>query len=231
MSASRALERRYRYLYKPLLFALCLLPALGCLGGILATSGLPGVPGFDLGADPVRFVLDNLGKSAINLLLLTLLISPLRHLSGNSQLLRLRRMLGLFVFTYALLHFIVYVGVFQAHSWHLISQDILKRPFITMGFAALLLLLPLALTSTNRMMRRLGRRWQTLHRLIYVIAILAVVHYWKMLKSDYREPLLYASMLGVLLGWRIWHYYGRPGRRAPPRTTSKSEPPTVPGKA
>jgi methionine sulfoxide reductase heme-binding subunit len=129
-----------------------------------------------------------------------------------------RRMLGLFVFTYALLHFTVYVGVFQALSAHAIIEDIVKRPFITMGFTALLLLLPLAITSTNKMMRRLGRRWQTLHRLIYLIAMLAVLHFWKMLKSDYHEPLLYASMLALLLGWRVWHRYGR-RRQAVPTST------------
>ena len=147
----------------------------------------------------------------------------LRHWSGNAQLLRVRRMLGLFAFFYALMHFSVYVGPFQSLSWSLIAQDIAKRPYITIGFTALLLLVPLAVTSTNAMMRRLGRRWQQLHRLIYPIALLAVLHFWKMLKSDYREPLVYAAILALLLGARLWRRYRR-ARAA----TSTSAPPTAP---
>jgi sulfoxide reductase heme-binding subunit YedZ len=222
-----ATEQRYRLLYKPLAFLACLVPFLGCVGGIAAISGVPGLPGFNLGVDPVRFVLDTLGKTAINLLLITLLVSPLRQLTGNANLIRLRRMLGLFSFFYALMHFIVYIGPFQSFSWAEIVKDIAKRPFITIGFASLLLLTPLAITSTNKMMRRLGRRWQMLHRLIYPIAMLTLLHFWKMLKSDYREPLLYACILALLLGWRIWWHY-RP-RRAP--ATSRSVLPKVPEKA
>ena len=180
---------------------------MGCLGGILALSGVP-APGFALGADPVRFVLDTFGKTTLNLLLITLLVSPVRQLMGLSNLLRLRRMLGLFVAFYALMHFITYVGPFQGLSWKAVAEDIAKRPYITIGFTALLMLIPLAITSTNRMMRRLGRRWQTLHRLIYLIAPLAVLHFWKMIKLDYRQPLLYACMVAVLLGWRLWRRFG-----------------------
>jgi sulfoxide reductase heme-binding subunit YedZ len=196
-------DRRYRYLYKPLVFIACLVPAAGVLGGLLAASGVPHVAGFDLGADPVRESLDELGKTAIRLLLITLAVTPLRQLAGNANLIRLRRMLGVFAFTYALLHFLLYIGLFQSFIWSEILKDIAKRPYITAGFAGLLMLIPLALTSTNRMMRRLGRRWQTLHRLIYLIAPLAVLHFWKMLKSDYRQPLIYALILAVLLGWRV----------------------------
>ena len=203
-SPRRPVDQRYRYLYKPLIFAACLIPFLGCAGGILAISGYARVPGFDLGVDPVRFVLDTLGKTAINMVLITLLVTPVREIAGNANLIRLRRMLGLFAFFYALMHFIVYAGPFQELSWYAIAKDILKRPFITVGFLAFLLLLPLVITSTNKMMRRLGRRWRTLHRLIYLIAMLAVLHFWKMLKSDYREPLIYACILAVLLGWRVW---------------------------
>jgi methionine sulfoxide reductase heme-binding subunit len=201
---ARPIDLRYRYLYKPIVFCACLVPFAGCLGGILALQGFGWARGFDLGVDPVRFVLDVLGKTALNLLLITLLVSPVRTLTGWSNLLRLRRMLGLFAFFYALMHFTMYIGPFQGFSWHLIVQDIAKRPFITIGFAALLLLVPLAVTSTQKMMRRLGRRWQQLHRLIYLIAALGVLHYWKMLKLGWREPLLYAGILAVLLGWRVW---------------------------
>jgi methionine sulfoxide reductase heme-binding subunit len=170
-------------------------------------SGYPRVPGFPLGVDPVRFVLDTFGKTALNLLLITLAVTPVRQLTHLNNLIRLRRMLGLFVLFYALMHFLTYIGPFQGLSWHSIAEDISKRRYITIGFTALLLLIPLAVTSTNKMMRRLGRRWQTLHRLIYLIAPLAVLHFWKMLKLDYRQPLLYACMLAVLLGWRLWRRY------------------------
>jgi sulfoxide reductase heme-binding subunit YedZ len=201
--ALSSVDRRYRFVYKPLVFIACLVPGLGVLGGLLLASGIPHAIGFDLGADPVRESLDELGKTAINLLLVTLTVTPLRQLTGNAHLLRLRRMLGVFAFAYAALHFLLYVGLFQSFIWSEILKDIAKRPFITVGFLALLLLIPLAATSTNRMMRRLGRRWQSLHRLIYLIAPLAVLHYWKMLKSDYREPLIYALILVTLLGWRV----------------------------
>jgi methionine sulfoxide reductase heme-binding subunit len=224
-AAAHRLDQRYQRLYKPLLFMACLVPVLGCAGGILALSGVRWVPGFDLGVDPVRFVLDTLARTALNLLFATLLITPLRQLSGNAQLLRLRRMLGLFAFSYALLHFLTYLGPFQGFSWPEISKDILKRPFITIGFTALLLLVPLAASSTDRMMRRLGRRWRSLHRLVYVATALAVLHFWKMLKHEYRQPLLYACVLAALLGWRIWRAY------RPAAATSKSGLPKVQGKA
>lgn len=181
------------------------------------------MPGFALGVDPVRFVLDTLGKTALNLLLITLAVSPVRQLAGLSNLIRLRRMLGLFVVFYASMHFLTYIGPFQGLSWPAIAQDIGKRPYITIGFTSLLLLVPLAVTSTDKMMRRLGRRWQTLHRLIYLIAPLVVLHYWKMLKLAGREPLVYASILAVLLAWRVWRRYGRARRlRIGPAAASKT---------
>ena len=191
-------ERRYRLLYKPLLFLACLVPLAWCVAGVL---GLP-VP--SLLPDPQRKVLGILGHTSLNLLLLTLAVTPARQLTGNAHLLRLRRMLGVFAFCYALLHFITYVGAIQGFSWSAIIKDIVKRPYITIGFAALLMLLPLAVTSTNAMMRRLGRRWQKLHRLIYPIAIFGVWHYWWQVKKDIREPLIYAVLLALLVGWRLW---------------------------
>jgi len=209
-----AIERRYRYAYKPALFLACLVPLAWALSGVL---GLP-VP--TLGADPVRKVLGIFGHSALNLLLITLCVTPLRYLTGNANLLRLRRMLGVFAFSYALLHFLTYLGPYQAFMWRVILHDVMKRPYITIGFAALLLLTPLAITSTNAMMRRLKRRWQSLHRLIYLIAILGVWHYWWQTKSDIHEPLLYAVILATLLGWRLW--------RRQRKATSKSALPRVP---
>jgi sulfoxide reductase heme-binding subunit YedZ len=225
----RSVDQRYRYVYKPLAFCACLIPLLGCAGGVLGLSGVR-VPGFNLGVDPVRYVLDVLGKTTLNLVLITLLVSPVRQLTGWNNLLRLRRMLGLFAFSYALLHFSMYVGPFQGLSWTAIAQDIAKRPYITIGFAALLMLIPLAVTSTNKMMRRLGRRWTTLHRLIYLIAALGVLHYWKMLKLPGREPLVYAAILAVLLGWRVWRRL-RPAHHAARPATSKSAIPKAPEKA
>ncbi|HEX3983380.1 MAG TPA: protein-methionine-sulfoxide reductase heme-binding subunit MsrQ [Acidisoma sp.] len=228
----RSVEQRYRYIYKPLVFCACLIPFLGCAGGVLMLSGFARVPGFNLGVDPVRYVLDVLGKTTLNLVLITLLVTPVRQLTGWSNLLRLRRMLGLFAFSYALLHFGMYIGPFQGLSWTAITQDIAKRPYITIGFAALLMLVPLAVTSTNKMMRRLGRRWTTLHRLIYLIAALGVLHYWKMLKLANREPLIYACILAALLGWRLWRRL-RPAQRAARAgiATSKSSIPKAPEKA
>ncbi len=215
-------DRRYRLVYKPLLFIACLIPLGWALGGVLALGGLlPSMPLFDLGADPVRKVLGIVGKTTLNLLLITLAVTPLRQLTGNGYLIRLRRMLGVFAFFYACLHFMVYLGPFQGFSWDAITKDIVKRPYITLGFTALLMLVPLAITSTNGWMRRLKKRWQKLHRLIYPIAILGVWHYWWQVKQDIREPLIYATILAVLLGWRLWRWQQR---RA---ATLKSAPPTA----
>ncbi|MGH8115443.1 MAG: sulfite oxidase heme-binding subunit YedZ, partial [Rhodanobacteraceae bacterium] len=158
----RAVDLRFRYLYKPITFCAALVPFAGCVGGVLALYGLPFVRGFNLGVDPQRYVLDIFGKTALNMLLITLLVSPARQLTHWGNLLRLRRMLGLFAFFYALMHFTMYI-FYENVSWQMILQDIAKRPYTTVGFAALVLLVPLAITSTNGMMRRLGRRWQTLH--------------------------------------------------------------------
>ena len=210
---SNPIDRRYRFIYKPAVFLACLVP-LAWVAAALAQLPVPG-----LGADPVRRMLGIFGHSALNLLLITLCVSPLRQLTGNAQLLRLRRMLGVWAFTYALLHFLTYIGPFQGFSGSAIVKDLVKRPYITIGFTALLMLLALAITSTNGWMRRLRRRWQSLHRLIYVSTALGVWHYWWQVKKDIREPLIYAALAAVLLGWRWW-------RRQ--RATSNSALPTVP---
>ena len=157
-----------------------------------------------LGADPVAEVEHRLGLWALRLLLLTLAITPLRQLTGQAVLLRFRRMLGLYAFAYASLHFAAYLALDLRGYWTQVFEEIAKRPYITVGFAAWLLLVPLAVTSTQGWIRRLGRRWGQLHRLVYAIAILAVLHFWWIVKSDYREPLLYAAVLAVLLSWRLW---------------------------
>jgi methionine sulfoxide reductase heme-binding subunit len=157
-----------------------------------------------LGADPVKKLERELGLRALQLLLLlTLLITPLRQLLNLPHLSRLRRMLGLFAFSYTLLHFTVYLSLDLEFNFGAFFKDVAKRPYITIGLLALLLLIPLAVTSTNKMMRRLGRRWQKLHRLIYPIAILGVWHFWWQVKRDIREPLAYAAILAALLGYRL----------------------------
>jgi len=182
---------------KALVFLLCLLP--------LAKLALEifGVAGMSLGANPIEELIHRLGIWGLNFLLITLAVTPLRRLTGKSWLLRFRRMLGLFAFFYVLMHFLTYAGLDQRFDLSVIFEDIAERPFITVGFTAFLLLIPLAATSTNAMMKRLGRRWQKLHRLVYVIAILGVVHFYWQVKLDTLEALVYAAILAVLLGYRL----------------------------
>ena len=189
-------EQRYRFLYKPVMFGASLVPLAWLLGGAFGWLDL------SLGADPVKKLELECCKWALNFLLITLLVTPLRQLTGLTHLLRLRRMSGLFAFFYAVLHFTVYLTLDLEFNFRALLGDIAKRPYITIGFIALVLLIPLALTSTNKMMRRLGRRWQKLHRLIYVIAVLGVWHFYWQVKSDVREPLIYAGILALLLGYR-----------------------------
>jgi sulfoxide reductase heme-binding subunit YedZ len=208
-------DDRYRYVYKPLAFLAGLGPAA------LLAAGALGLFGAGLGADPVDELLHATGKTALNFLFLTLLVTPLRQVAGWPHLIRLRRMLGLFAFSYACAHFAVYVLIDRGLDFASILTDIAERPYITVGFAALVLLVPLATTSTNGMMRRLGRRWQQLHRLVYPIAALAVLHYYWQVKRDVREPLVYAAVLAGLLGYRYLR------RR---RATSRSGSATAPGR-
>jgi len=158
-----------------------------------------------LGANPVQFVTWSTGTWTLVFLCITLAVTPLRKLTGWATLIRFRRMLGLFAFFYASLHFITYVWLDQWFDVLAMIKDIGKRPFITVGFAAFVLLVPLAVTSTRAMTRRLGRRWQTLHRLIYAIGVLAILHFWWMKagKHDLAQPKLYAAIMIVLLGWRV----------------------------
>ncbi|CAA7623364.1 sulfite oxidase heme-binding subunit YedZ [Magnetospirillum sp. SS-4] len=180
---------------KPLVFALCLLP-LAWLAARAMTVGL--------GANPIEALIRFLGDWALRFLLIALAVTPLRQLSGWSPLARLRRMLGLFAFFYVILHLLAYAGIDQFFDWGAIGRDIAKRTYITIGMAAVLLLLPLALTSTDSMIRRLGgRRWRALHRLVYVIAPLGVTHHWMMVKKDLTEPMMHATILIILLGWRV----------------------------
>jgi methionine sulfoxide reductase heme-binding subunit len=199
------------------------------------TCAALGLFGLSLGADPVKKLEHECGKTALNLLLITLSVTPVRNLTGLTHLVRLRRMLGLFAFFYAVVHFTIYLVLDLELNFRMLGADIVKRPYITVGFTALLLLLPLALTSTNGMMRRLGARWQRLHRLIYVIAALAVWHFYWQVKRDVREPLVYLGILALLLGYRVlrwqlrWAGAGR-GAAAPGAVTSRSGSATAPGR-
>lgn len=177
------------------LFVACLLPLLRLLW--LGYT-------HNLGANPIELITRSLGTWTLVFLLITLSITPLRKISGWNWLVKLRRMVGLYAFFYALLHFITYIWLDQFFDLAAIVKDVIKRPFITIGFAAFVLLIPLALTSTNAMMRKLGKRWQVLHRLVYVIAIFAVVHYWWLVKKDITQPLIYGVVLLLLLAYRLY---------------------------
>jgi methionine sulfoxide reductase heme-binding subunit len=184
--------------FKPVLFLLCLLPLASLVLNAFEIGGT------SLGANPVEKIQDTLGQWGLRLLLITLAVTPLRDWFNAAWLIQLRRMLGVFAFFYVLLHFLTWLILDQDLYWAGILPDIARRPFITIGFLAFLLLIPLAVTSTNGMMRRLGRRWKTLHRLIYAIVLLGVWHYYWQVKADVREPLIYLAIALVLLGWRMW---------------------------
>jgi sulfoxide reductase heme-binding subunit YedZ len=180
---------------KAVLFLVCLYPLSNLLW--LAYNN-------QLGANPIELITRSLGTWTLVFLMITLSITPLRKLSGWTWLIKLRRMIGLYAFFYALLHFITYIWLDQFFDLHEIYKDVIKRPFITIGFAAFVLLIPLAITSTNSMMKRLGgKRWLLLHRLVYLIAIFGVLHYWWLVKKDITQPLIYAAVLTTLLGYRL----------------------------
>ncbi|HLO78962.1 MAG TPA: protein-methionine-sulfoxide reductase heme-binding subunit MsrQ [Magnetospirillum sp.] len=192
---------------KPAVFALSLAPLLW-----LVWQALFGY----LGVNPIETVNRTLGDWALRFLLIALAVTPLRKLSGWAPLARLRRMMGLFAFFYVCLHLSSYLGLDLYFDWQALAKDIVKRRYITLGMAAFVLLLPLAATSTDGMIRRLGgRAWRRLHTLVFPIAVLAVTHYWLMVKADIRQPRLYAAVLAVLLGYRLGvAVWGRWRRRA-----------------
>jgi sulfoxide reductase heme-binding subunit YedZ len=186
---------------KILLFLLCLAPALQLLYRFWNTTR--GVEP-DLGVNPLEFLTHATGDWTLRFLLITLAVTPLRKLLRLPKLVQYRRMVGLFAFFYGLLHFTTYLWFDKAFQFREILADVGKRPFITAGFTALLLMLPLAVTSTAGWIRRLGGKgWLWLHRLIYVSALAGVVHYWWLVKSDVRKPAMYAAILAVLMLYRI----------------------------
>ncbi|BEV12565.1 sulfoxide reductase heme-binding subunit YedZ [Asticcacaulis sp. DW145] len=181
-----------------LICALCLLPVLWLLWRFFHN---------DLGVNPVETVVRQLGVWGLRLLVLGLALTPLARLLRQGRLIRWRRPIGLFAFGYVTLHLLSYVVIDQYFDWAQIWSDILKRPYITFGMAAFVLLIPLALTSFNAAIRRLGGVvWRNLHRLIYVIVPLGALHYFLLVKADKSMPLVYAAIIAVLLAWRVWEW-------------------------
>jgi sulfoxide reductase heme-binding subunit YedZ len=181
---------------KALLFVLALIP--------LARLIWLGVND-NLTANPIEFIERSTGTWALIILLITLSMTPIRLMTGIAWQIQLRRMMGLFMFFYACLHFTTYVWLDHWFDWSEISKHIIKHPYVLVGFSAFVLALPLAMTSTNGMMRRLGARWKQLHYTVYIVAILGVLHFWWLVKKDIREPLLYAIILFLLLGIRLYY--------------------------
>ena len=198
---------RLRY-YKPIVFLACLLP-LARLGW-KAYSGL-------LGANPIEVITHSTGDWTLRFLLITLAVTPLRKLTGQLWFIRYRRMFGLFAFFYASLHFLTYIWLDKFFDLHEMLADIAKRKFITVGFTAFLLLIPLAITSTRGWIRRLGgQRWNLLHRLIYVSASAGVIHYWWLVKADIRKPEQYAVILALLLTYRLAAWFRQKEKKSVP---------------
>jgi len=184
---------------KPLVFLLGLMPA-----GYLVWNAMAG----ELSANPIKDITEETGIWTLRFVLFTLSITPLRKISGWAPLAGFRRMIGLFGFFYGSLHFVTYMYLDQFFAFDEILRDVAKRPFITVGFAAFVMMIPLALTSPNRIAKWLGgKRWRLLHRLIYFTAIGGVIHYLWLVKADTRRPVMYGGVLTVLLGYRLWEYF------------------------
>jgi len=189
-------NKQISFLIKPILFLLCLIPFGQLVFGAFNES---------LGVNPVETLTHETGQWALRFLLITLFVTPLRRLTKMHWLIKVRRMLGLYAFFYAVLHFITYIWLDQFFDWLEILADIPKRPFITIGFVSFVLLIPLALTSTSAMQRRLKKKWLTLHKLVYVIPMLVVIHFLWSLKADYSEPMIYTFVFLGLMLMRFFH--------------------------
>lgn len=196
LNLRKAPDKTQLFRIKTFIFLLCLIPLIR-----LVWLGFHD----DLSANPVEFVERSTGFWALFILLATLSLTPIRLLTGTAWQIQMRRMLGLLMFFYACLHIVTYVWLDFSFIWTDITKDIAKHPRILVGFGAFMLTVPLALTSTNNMMRRLGGKWKKLHRLVYAVATLAIVHFWWLVKKDIREPLFYALVLALLFGIRIYY--------------------------
>jgi sulfoxide reductase heme-binding subunit YedZ len=204
--------RQIRFVWKPLIFAASLVPFALVVGDLFEITGA-------LSANPIEEIQDRFGNWGLRFILIALAVTPARIILGKPWLGRFRRMLGLFAFFYVLLHFATWLFLDQGLLLSAIVEDIVERPFITIGFAALLILLAMAATSTAGMRRRLGRRWQKIHNWFYVAAILGVWHYWWQVRLDASDPAIYAAILAVLLGYRIWRRR-KPGKQTVLPTTA-----------
>lgn len=194
-----------RRVFKPLVFFLCLIPLI-----LLVKNALTG----NLSANPIDDFTDTTGTWTLRFLMLTLSVTPLRKLTKWNWLLQFRRMVGLFAFFYVALHFTTYVYLDQFFDWSEIIADVGKRPFITVGFASFLMMIPLAATSTDRITKWMGaRRWHLLHKLVYLIATGGVIHYLWLVKADMQRPLTYGAILAILLGYRLWLFLASKLRR------------------
>ena len=212
--------RQIRFIWKPIVFLLCLVPAGLVITDLFEITGT-------LGANPVEAMLDRFGNWAIRFIMIALAVTPLRKLSGWNWLARFRRMFGLFTFFYVLVHFLIWLMLdrglyFSGFSEVLpaVVEDLIKRTFITLGFAALVLLTTMAVTSTAGMRRRMGRRWQTLHYGAYVVGVLGVWHYWWQVKTGPDDAIYYAAILAVLLGLRAYWYLQKRKKRSPRATAT-----------
>jgi len=209
--------QKVRFVGKPLVFLLCLAPVLLVIGDIFGISG-------QLSANPIEDILDRFGNWAIRFIMITLAVTPLRRLTGWNRLTRFRRMLGLFTFFYVLMHFLTWLlldrglAVDPAFQWSGILEDLTERPFITIGVTALILLVAMAVTSTNGMRRRMGRNWDKLHYSAYAVGVLGVWHYWWQVKKDTSDAWIYAVILAILLGLRVyWRIIKNRGGSQSPR--------------
>ena len=198
--------RQIRFIWKPIVFLLCLVPAGLVITDLFEITGT-------LGANPVEAMLDRFGNWAIRFIMIALAVTPLRKLTGWNWLARFRRMFGLFTFFYVLVHFLIWLmldsGLYFSGFTEVLPavvEDLIKRTFITLGFAALVLLTAMAVTSTAGMRRRMGRRWQTLHYGAYAVGILGVWHYWWQVKTGPDDAIYYAAIFAVLMGLRIYWY-------------------------
>lgn len=211
-------KTRMRWVIKPVVWVGCLVPA-----AILVVQTLRD----ELTANPIEHVTLWTGYTTLVLLMVTLAVTPIRRITGWNRVIQLRRLIGLFAFFYVVLHFLTYMVLDQFFAFDFIIEDIIERPYITVGFLAFVLLIPLASTSTRGWIRRLGRRWQYLHRAIYVSAALGVVHYYWKVKADTREPLIFAAILGGLLFLRLPPVRKLVSRRSPSRERTTTTAPTA----
>jgi len=184
-----------QWIIKPLVFVVCLIPLIWLIYDGFADK---------LSPNPIEDITHRTGDWTLRFLLITLALTPLRYISGRTEFIKLRRMVGLYTFFYVCLHFTTYLWLDQGFDLDEIIVDVVKRPYVTVGFTGFILLIPLAMTSTNAMMKRLGRNWKKLHQLVYVIGAFGVLHYLWLVKADVREPIIYAVILLILLGYREW---------------------------